>query len=80
MENADGFCLAESKREFVLEIDSKLRGDDFITAICHEMVHVKQYARNQLPLDGKLNRCSGKQDRCLLTCEDRSTENPPPPA
>jgi hypothetical protein len=54
MENADGFCLAESKREFVLEIDSKLRGDDFITAICHEMIHVKQYARNELPLDGKL--------------------------
>jgi len=36
MENADGYCLSVDNREFV------------ITAITHEMVHVKQHARNEL--------------------------------
>lgn len=48
MENADGYCLSVDSREFVLEIDSRLEGDDFISCICHEMVHVKQHARNEL--------------------------------
>jgi hypothetical protein len=48
MENADGYCLSVTNREFVLEIDSRLEGDDFISAITHEMVHVKQHARNEL--------------------------------
>lgn len=47
MDNADAYCLAESKRSFILEVDSRLKGDDFITAITHEMVHVKQYARGE---------------------------------
>ena len=47
MEHADGYCLAVTSREFVIEIDSRLRGDDFITALTHEMVHVKQYARGE---------------------------------
>ena len=47
MEHADGYCLAVDKREFVIEIDSRLKGDDFITALTHEMVHVKQYARGE---------------------------------
>ena len=48
MESADGYCLAVDNREFVIEIDSNLEDDDFITAITHEMVHVKQHARNEL--------------------------------
>lgn len=48
MENADGYCLSRSNREFELEIDSRLKGEDFISAICHEMVHVKQHARGEL--------------------------------
>lgn len=47
MEHADGYCLAVNPREFVIEIDSRLKGDDFITALTHEMVHVKQYARGE---------------------------------
>jgi hypothetical protein len=47
MEHADGYCLAVDSREFVIEIDSRLKGDDFITALTHEMVHVKQYARGE---------------------------------
>ena len=56
MENADGFCLAEDKRRFILEIDSRLKGDDFITAITHEMTHVKQYARGETKDIDKLTK------------------------
>jgi len=48
MEHADGYCLAVDNREFVIEVDSRLRGDDFLTALTHEMVHVKQHARGEL--------------------------------
>lgn len=47
MDSADGYCLAVNPREFVIEIDSRLKGDNFITALTHEMVHVKQYARRE---------------------------------
>jgi hypothetical protein len=47
MDHADGYCLAVNPREFVIEVDSRLKGDDFITALTHEMVHVKQYARGE---------------------------------
>lgn len=48
MEHADGYCLAVDDREFVIEVDSRLKGDDFLTALTHEMVHVKQHARGEL--------------------------------
>ena len=44
---ADGYCLAITNREFHLEIEKTLPEDDFITAVCHEMVHVKQFARGE---------------------------------
>ena len=44
---ADGYCLAVTNREFHLEIEKTLTEDDFITAVCHEMVHVKQFARGE---------------------------------
>jgi len=44
---ADGYCLAVTNREFHLEIEKTLTKDDFITAVCHEMVHVKQFARGE---------------------------------
>ena len=44
---ADGYCLAITNREFHLEIEKTLTEDDFITAVCHEMVHVKQFARGE---------------------------------
>src|SRR6056300_1866304 len=56
METADGYCLAEDKRTFILEIDSRLKGDDFITAITHEMTHVKQYARGETKDIDKLTK------------------------
>ena len=47
LQEADGYCLAVTNREFNLEIEKTLTEDDFITAICHEMVHVKQFARGE---------------------------------
>ena len=44
---ADGYCLSITNREFHLEIEKTLTEDDFITAVCHEMVHVKQFARGE---------------------------------
>ena len=44
---ADGYCLAITNREFHLEIEKTLTEDDFITAVWHEMVHVKQFARGE---------------------------------
>lgn len=44
---ADGYCLAVTEREFNIEIDKRLSEDDFISAVCHEMVHVKQFARGE---------------------------------
>jgi len=48
MDGADGFCLNRGRREFELEIDSRLEHDDFVSCICHEMTHVKQHARGEL--------------------------------
>ena len=45
--DVDGYCLAVTDREFNLEIEKTLTDDDFITAVCHEMVHVKQFARGE---------------------------------
>ena len=45
----DGTCLDFDNREYVIEINKKLSlGDNFLTTIFHEMVHVKQYVRKEL--------------------------------
>ena len=48
-ENAVGFCgMTDNNRTFEIEIDSKMGINELVTTICHEMVHVKQYARNEM--------------------------------
>ena len=50
---AVGWCMMEdTNRQFTLEISNELTLRDFITTVCHEMVHVKQYARNEMNGDG----------------------------
>jgi folate-dependent tRNA-U54 methylase TrmFO/GidA len=44
-------CLAVTTREFEIEVSKKLKGDELLRVLCHEMVHVKQYARRELHLD-----------------------------
>lgn len=46
-----GNCMmTESNRHFDLQIKRGLNVFDLITTVCHEMIHVKQYARKELSL------------------------------
>ena len=48
-EGAVGFCgMTDDNRTFEIEIDSKMGINELVTTVCHEMVHVKQYARNEM--------------------------------
>jgi hypothetical protein len=46
-----GYCLAEDKRTFEIEVDRTLRLRRLLETVAHEMVHVKQYARDELHVD-----------------------------
>ena len=48
---AIGFCMEEDKNQFEIELDKKLSIKDMVTALCHEMVHVKQFAKKEM-VDG----------------------------
>jgi len=49
-----GTCLDIGPREFQIDVDKKLGlGDDFTITIFHEMVHVKQYVRNEMSAYGR---------------------------
>ena len=46
--DAVGWCMMEdTNREFTIEVANNLTLKDLVTTICHEMVHVKQYARKE---------------------------------
>lgn len=47
--DAVGYCLMQdTNREFEIECSKDLSLKDLVTTICHEMVHVKQYARKEM--------------------------------
>ena len=47
--DAVGFCMMEeNNRMFTIEADKKMGIKDLVTTICHEMIHVKQYARKEM--------------------------------
>jgi hypothetical protein len=48
---AKGYCLAVDKRTFELEIEKNMTQAEFMRTVAHEMVHVKQYARNELHVE-----------------------------
>ena len=53
--DAVGWCMMEdTNREFTIDVHNKLTLKDFVTTICHEMVHVKQYARKETCGYGKM--------------------------
>jgi len=43
-----GVMDEDDDRWYVLELDSSQCIKDFVVTLCHEMVHVKQYARREL--------------------------------
>lgn len=49
LDQAMGYCLeGETNRQFELEIKKGMSLYDLISTVCHEMVHVKQYAKGEL--------------------------------
>jgi len=47
--DAYGYCMEEdTNREFTLSIRKGMSVKDLISTLVHEMIHVKQYARNEL--------------------------------
>ena len=38
--DAQGFCTEIDNREFHIQIDKRLQGDDFVTCLFHELTHV----------------------------------------
>ena len=47
--DAIGWCLMqEDNRTFEIEINKDIGIKELVTTVCHEMVHVKQYARNEM--------------------------------
>jgi|TARA_B110000977_G_scaffold200978_1_gene293451 hypothetical protein len=52
IKRAYGYCeVGVTRREFEISIKRGLKVFDLISTVCHEMVHVKQYARNELGHD-----------------------------
>ena len=46
-----GYIDKVDNREFQIEINKKLKGDDFITCIFHELTHMEQFLRNRLGIN-----------------------------
>ena len=58
--DAVGWCMMEdTNREFTIEVSKDLTLKDFVTTVCHEMVHVKQYARKET--DGYGEKWKGRK-------------------
>ena len=55
--NVQGWAMEIDKNCSHIEIDKRLKGDDFITCVLHELVHVKQQFKKELvELNGKAKR------------------------
>lgn len=47
--DAVGYCMMEdTNREFEIEVSKELTLKELVTTLAHEMIHVKQYARNEM--------------------------------
>ena len=46
-----GWCMHIDGNACHIEIDKRLKGDDFITCVLHELVHVKQHLKKELKDD-----------------------------
>jgi hypothetical protein len=60
--SAYGYCMPvdgerpDRPRDFEIEVDSGMRLRRLLETICHEMVHVKQYARGELYQGVRVNK------------------------
>ena len=46
--DVQGWCMEIDRNCSHIEIDKRLKGDDFITCVLHELVHVKKQFKNEL--------------------------------
>ncbi len=53
--DAQGFCTEIDKREFHIQIDKRLQGDDFVTCLFHELTHVEQHLRNKFGIKNEVD-------------------------
>ena len=50
--DAVGWCqMEDTNREFTIDVSKNLTIKELVTTICHEMIHVKQYARKEMTDD-----------------------------
>jgi hypothetical protein len=62
--DAYGYCMEEEdNRTFSLEIRKGLSLYDLVSTVCHEMVHVKQYARKEMRFNSKIGAMMWKKSR-----------------
>ena len=75
-EGAAGWCYeGESNRDFYIDVDKKLDGEEIVETICHEMVHVWQGAtRKMKDLDGFRKMYMGKVYDNTIAYEDEPWE------
>jgi len=62
--NVDGYQWSgENNRQHFIEINRNLCYDDFVTAVMHEMVHVKQdYRKDKRPIEDKEKEAYEQQE------------------
>lgn len=44
----EGFCYEQTEDEYVIEISNRIKSEDFINTILHEMIHLKQGIKREL--------------------------------
>ncbi|MDB4339489.1 hypothetical protein OAA57_00540 [bacterium] len=70
-DKVDGYCLCVSLREFQIELQKGLDDPDMITALIHELVHVKQHARKELIDNGMIKKWKGEEYLHIFTTVDQ---------
>lgn len=75
-DKVDGYCLCLDPRTFEIEIQSGIGYEDFVTAIFHEMVHVKQHARLELIDKGFIKKWKGEEWISMFTTVDEYMKLP----
>lgn len=77
-DDVDGYHAFISKGEHEIELSNKVCDDDLITALFHEMVHVRQTERKEMVDKGLIKKWKGeefisvfstKEDYCKLPWE-----------
>ena len=68
--DVDGFHMFVDKGEHEIEIQQGLIEEDFVTAIFHELVHVRQHERGQLKDKGIIKSWKGEEHVTVFSTTD----------